>query len=80
MTADLRALYPRDTEERAVVRPLSRARSKSRYDRARLAAGALTARVRAERRSRRLGSRSLPHAVAVPGSPTPRLRPDRADR
>ncbi|MET8594773.1 conjugal transfer protein TraA, partial [Streptomyces sp. NPDC005078] len=32
------------------------------------------------RRSRRLGSRSRPHTVAVPTAPTPRLRPDRADR
>ncbi|MFE5098138.1 hypothetical protein ACFRCI_50015 [Streptomyces sp. NPDC056638] len=63
-----------------MVRPLTRARSKSRYERARLAAGALTTQVRAERRSRRLGSRSLPHTVAVPGSSTLQLRPDRANR
>ncbi|MGW1736719.1 MobF family relaxase [Streptomyces sp. NPDC001999] len=80
MTADLRALYPRETEDQAVVRPLTRARSKSRYERARLAAGVLTTGVRAERRSRRLDSRPLPHSVAVPASPTPRLRPHRADR
>ncbi|MET7636199.1 MobF family relaxase [Streptomyces sp. NPDC001773] len=80
MTADLRALYPRDTEDQAVLRPLTRNRSAPPYERARLAAGALTARVHAVRRSRRLGSRSRPHTVAVPTAPTPRLRPDRADR
>ncbi|QPI62322.1 relaxase domain-containing protein [Streptomyces malaysiensis subsp. malaysiensis] len=78
MTADLRALYPRDTEDQAVVRPLTRARAKSPYERARLAAGALTARVHAVRRSRRLNSRSLPHAVA-PVGPLPRSRLDRSE-
>ncbi|MFD3932634.1 MobF family relaxase [Streptomyces sp. NPDC058614] len=79
MTADLRALYPHDTEDRAVVRPLTRARSAPRYERARLAAGALTARVHAIRRSRRLGSRSRPHAVAVPVGPPPGSRRDRGE-
>ncbi|MET4922970.1 MobF family relaxase, partial [Streptomyces sp. PSRA5] len=80
MTADLRALYPRDTEDQAVLRPLTRNRTASRYERARLAAGALTARVNAARRSRRLGSRTLPHTVTVPATPAPRRRPDRTDR
>lgn len=71
MTADLRALYPRETGDQAVVRPLTRARSRPRYERARLAAAALTARVHAERRSRRLNSRSLP-PTAVPAGPPPR--------
>lgn len=31
MTADLRALYPREIEDQAVVRPLTRTRSKSRW-------------------------------------------------
>ncbi|MFD5065414.1 MobF family relaxase [Streptomyces sp. NPDC058394] len=44
MTADLRALYPHDTEDQAVLRPLTRNRSAPPYERARLAAGALTAR------------------------------------
>ena len=79
MTADLRALYPNDIEDQAVIRPLTRARSASRYDKARLAAGALTARVNVVRRSHRLGSRSLPHAVAVPAGPPPRSRRDRGE-
>ncbi|MGW0394035.1 hypothetical protein ACWDYJ_24755 [Streptomyces sp. NPDC003042] len=37
-------------------RPLTRARSASLYERARLAADALASQVRAERRTRRLGS------------------------
>ncbi|MFJ5779937.1 MobF family relaxase [Streptomyces sp. NPDC093094] len=68
MTADLRALYPRDTEDQAVLRPLTRKRSASPYERARLAAGALAARVRAARRAERLGSRPRPYAVAMPAS------------
>ncbi|WUX65380.1 relaxase domain-containing protein (plasmid) [Streptomyces sp. NBC_01431] len=81
MTADLRALYPRDTEDQAVLRPLTRSRSASPYERARLAAGALTARIHAARRSDRLGSRSRPHTVAVPAAaPRPRTRPTRMDR
>ncbi|MFE4960525.1 MobF family relaxase [Streptomyces sp. NPDC056653] len=80
MTADLRALCPRDTEDQAVLRPLTRNRCAPPYERARLAAGALTARVQAVRRADRLGSWSLPHTVAVPAAPTSRLRPDRADR
>lgn len=80
MTADLHALYPRDTDDQAVLRPLTRARRKSPYERARIAASALEARVHAVRRSRRLGSRPLPHTVAVPTGPTPRLRLGRAYR
>ncbi|MGX1913626.1 MobF family relaxase [Streptomyces phaeochromogenes] len=79
MTADLRALYPHDIEDQAVIRPLTRARSAPRYEKARLAAGALTARVHAVRRSHRLGSRSLPHTVAVPAGPPPRSRRDRSE-
>ncbi|MET9952422.1 hypothetical protein ABZ135_12860 [Streptomyces sp. NPDC006339] len=45
MTADLRALYPRDTEDQAVLRPLTRSRTAVPYERARLAADALRARV-----------------------------------
>jgi hypothetical protein len=80
MTADLRALYPRDTEDQAVLRPLTRKRTASPYERARLASGALRARVHAVRRADRLGSRSRPHAVAVPAAPRSRLRPPRTDR
>ncbi|GED90127.1 MobF family relaxase [Streptomyces sp. 6-11-2] len=80
MTADLRTLYPRDTEDQAVLRPLTRARTKSPYDRARLAAGALTAQVHAVRRAHRLGSRTRPHPVAAPAAPRPRPRPFRSDR
>ncbi|PLW73788.1 conjugal transfer protein TraA, partial [Streptomyces sp. DJ] len=39
MTADLRALYPSDTEDQAVLRPLTRRRTAPLYERARLAAG-----------------------------------------
>ncbi|MEV8204244.1 MobF family relaxase [Streptomyces sp. NPDC079189] len=80
MTADLRALYPRDTEDQAVLRPLTRNRTASPYERARLAAGALTARVHVVRRADRLTSRARPHTVTVPAASTSRLRPDRADR
>ncbi|MGV9933959.1 hypothetical protein ACWDY4_25790 [Streptomyces olivaceoviridis] len=66
MTAGLRALYPRDTEDQAVLRPLTRNRSAPLYERARLAAGALTARVRAARRADRLGSRTRPHPSRPP--------------
>jgi hypothetical protein len=76
MTADLRSLYPGETDDQAVVRPLTRNRTVSRYERARLASAALTARVRAERRSRRLTSRSLPPA-ATPAGPPPRPGLDR---
>ncbi|MFI7020943.1 hypothetical protein [Streptomyces sp. NPDC050164] len=38
MTADLRALYPHDIEDQAVIRPLTGARSAARYEKARLAA------------------------------------------
>ncbi|MET8615874.1 MobF family relaxase [Streptomyces misionensis] len=72
MTADLRALYPGDTLDQAVLRPLTRSCTATQYERARLAADALAARVRAARRAERLGSRPRPHAVAVPAS---RLRP-----
>ncbi|MFJ6250672.1 MULTISPECIES: MobF family relaxase [unclassified Streptomyces] len=72
MTADLHALYPRDTEDQAVLRPLTRNRSATPYQRARLAAGALTARVHAARRADRLNSRPRPHTVAVPTTLSPR--------
>nr|WP_078877181.1 MULTISPECIES: MobF family relaxase [Streptomyces] len=68
MTADLRALYPSDTEDQAVLRPLTRSRTAPQYERARMAAGALAARVRAAWRAERLGSRPRPHAVAVPAA------------
>ncbi|MGP3635332.1 MobF family relaxase [Streptomyces sp. 24-1644] len=80
MTADLFALYPRDTEDQAVLRPLTRKRTAPPYERARLAAGALTARVHAVRRSDRLGSRARPHTVAVSGASRSRLRSSRPDR
>ncbi|WP_437076489.1 MobF family relaxase [Streptomyces sp. enrichment culture] len=79
-TADLRALYPRDTEDQAVLRPLTRKRTAPPYERARLAAGALAARVHAVRRAERLGSRPRPHVVAVPAASRLRLRPFRAGR
>ncbi|MFE7854445.1 MobF family relaxase [Streptomyces sp. NPDC057403] len=75
MTANLRALYPRDTEDQAVLRPLTRKRSAPPYERARLAAGALAARVRAARRAERLGSRPRRYAVAVPASRSSHPRP-----
>ncbi|MFD4376834.1 hypothetical protein [Streptomyces sp. NPDC058486] len=68
MTADLRALYPRDTEDQAVLRPLTRNRTAAPYERARLAAGALAARVHAARRAERLASRPRPYTVAVPAA------------
>ncbi|GAA3163766.1 MobF family relaxase [Streptomyces ramulosus] len=80
MTADLRALYPYDTEDQAVLRPLTRRRAAAPYERARLAAGALAARVRAARRAERLGSRPRPYAVAVPAASRPRPRPFRTGR
>ncbi|RAJ48560.1 conjugative relaxase-like TrwC/TraI family protein [Streptomyces sp. KhCrAH-43] len=80
MTADLRALYPGDTEDQAVLRPLTRNRTAAPYERARLAAGALAARVRAARRAERLGSRSRPDAVAVPAIWRSRPRPFRTGR
>ncbi|MFC7936099.1 MobF family relaxase [Streptomyces sp. NPDC057387] len=80
MTADLRALYPRDTEDQAVLRPLTRRRTATQYERARLAAGALAARVRAVRRAERLGSRPRPYAVAVPAASRLHPRPFRAGR
>ncbi|WP_234342207.1 MobF family relaxase [Streptomyces leeuwenhoekii] len=80
MTADLRALYPSDTEDQAVLRPLTRKRSAPQYERARFAAGALAARVRAARRAERLGSRRLPYAVAVPAASRSHPGPFRTDR
>ncbi|MFE5560329.1 hypothetical protein [Streptomyces sp. NPDC056544] len=80
MTADLRALSPHDTEDQAVLRPLTRNRSATLYERARLAAGALTARVDAARRAERLHSRTRPRTVAVPTTPRPNLRSGRAER
>ncbi|MFD3939902.1 hypothetical protein ACFWSF_34160 [Streptomyces sp. NPDC058611] len=63
-----------------MLRHLTRNRSASPYERARLAAGALTARVHAARRADRLNSRARPHTVAVPTTPSPNLRPGRAGR
>lgn len=80
MTADLRALYPRDTEDHAVLRPLTRKRTAPPYERARLAADALRVRAQAVRRADRLGSRSRSHTVAVPAAPRSRPRPTRTDR
>ncbi|MFF3934205.1 MobF family relaxase [Streptomyces hirsutus] len=80
MTADLRALYPRDTEDQAVLRPLTRKRTASPYERARLAADALAARVHAVRRAERLGSRARPRTVAVPAASRSRPRPFRTGR
>ncbi len=80
MTADLRALYPRDTEDQAVLRPLTRNRTAPPYERARIAADALAARVRAARRAERLGSRPRPYAVAVPAALGSRPRPFRDGR
>ncbi|MFD4756406.1 MobF family relaxase [Streptomyces sp. NPDC058426] len=80
VTADLRALYPRDTDDQAVVRPLTRNRMLPLYARARRAAGALSARVQAVRRSERLGSRARPHTVAVPGASRSGPRLSRTDR
>ncbi|MGW0538094.1 MobF family relaxase [Streptomyces sp. NPDC003032] len=77
MTADLRALYPRDTEDQAVLRPLTRKRTAPRYERARLAADALAARVHAVRRAERLGSHTRPRTVAVPAASRSRPRPFR---
>ncbi|MFJ5266671.1 MobF family relaxase [Streptomyces sp. NPDC088387] len=77
MTADLRALYPSDTEDQAVLRPLTRRRTAPQYERARLAAGALAARVRAARRAERLGSRPRPYAVTVPAASRSHPRPFR---
>ncbi|MFD3484906.1 MobF family relaxase [Streptomyces sp. NPDC058665] len=80
MTADLHALYPRDTDHQAVLRPLTRHRTLPPYARARLAAGALKARVHAARRAERLGSRARPHTVAVPGTWRSGPRLSRTDR
>ncbi|MFH9983713.1 MobF family relaxase [Streptomyces sp. NPDC017179] len=75
MTADLRALYPHDTEDQAVLRPLTRNRTAPPYERARLAAGALAARVNAARRAERLNSRTRPRTVAVPAASRSHSRP-----
>lgn len=75
MTADLRALYPRDTDDQAVLRPLTRKRTAPPYERARLAAGALAARVNAARRAERLSSRTRPRTVAVPATSSSHQRP-----
>jgi hypothetical protein len=69
MTADLRALYPRDTEDQAVLRPLTRKRTAPPYERARLAADALAARVHAVRRAERLGP--VPDRAPRTRSPSP---------
>ncbi|MFD5888732.1 MobF family relaxase [Streptomyces sp. NPDC060334] len=72
MTADLRALYPHDNGDQAVLRALTRKRSASPYERACLAAAALTARVHALRRADRLNSRPRPRNVTVPATLSPR--------
>ncbi|MFB9540055.1 MULTISPECIES: MobF family relaxase [Streptomyces] len=77
MTADLRALYPRDTEDQAVLRPLTRKRTAPPYERARIAADALRVRAQAVRRADRLGSRTRPRTVAVPATSRSRPRPFR---
>jgi hypothetical protein len=67
MTADLRALYPRDTEDQAVLRPLTRRRTAAPYERARLAASVLAARVHATRRAERPASpASSPAPASAP--------------
>lgn len=75
MTADLRALYPRDTEDQAVLRPLTRKRTAPPYERARLAADALKVRAQAVRRADRLGSRTRPRTVAVAAASRSHPRP-----
>ncbi|MGW5098157.1 MobF family relaxase [Streptomyces nodosus] len=80
MTADLRALYPRDTEDQAVLRPLTRKRSVPQYERARLAAGALATRVHAARRAERLSSRIRSRVVAVPAALRSHPRPFHSGR
>lgn len=76
MTADLRALYPRDTEDQAVLRPLTRNRTAAPYEQARLAAGALWPPRSTQRGVRSaLGSRPRPYAVAVPATSRPHPRP-----
>jgi len=77
MAAGLRALYPRDTENQAVLRTLTRKRTATPYERARLAADALAARVHAARRAERLGSRARPRTVAVPAASRSHPRPFR---
>jgi hypothetical protein len=63
-----------------VLCPLTRKRTAPTYERARLAAGALTARIHVVRRADRLGSRTRQHAVAVPTASRTRARPSRTDR
>ncbi|MFI9419100.1 hypothetical protein [Streptomyces werraensis] len=75
MTADLRALYLRDTEDQAVLRPLTRRRTVAQYERARLAADALKVRAQAVRRADRLSSRTRPPTVAVPAASRSHPRP-----
>ncbi len=89
MTADLRALYPRDTEDQAVLRPLTRNRSAAPYERARLAADVLSLRVQALRRGppglptpaahRRRARRFEVAPAAVPLGPQGRPRPGAGD-
>jgi conjugative relaxase-like TrwC/TraI family protein len=81
MTADLRALYPGGTEDQAVLRLLTHRRAVAPYERARFAAGALAARVRAARRAERAVSWPRPYAVAVPAASRPsHARPFRDGR
>lgn len=60
-----------------MLRPLTRKRTAPPYERARLAAGALAARVNAARRAERLGSRTRPRTVAVPATSSSHPRPFR---
>ncbi|MFF5443240.1 MobF family relaxase [Streptomyces achromogenes] len=76
----LHDLYPHETEDEAVLRPLTRNRTAPPYERARLAAGALAARVHAVRRADRLGSRTRPRTVAVPAASGPSPWPLRTGR
>ncbi|MGW3683829.1 hypothetical protein [Streptomyces prasinus] len=75
MTAHLHALYPRDTEDQAILRPLTCKRIALPYERARLTADALRVRAQAVRRADRLGSRTRPRTVAVTAASRSRPRP-----
>lgn len=68
MTADLRALYLRDADDQAVLCLLTRKRAAAPYERARLAADALTARLK------------FRVTYRAPGLPRPAVRRRRAHR
>lgn len=63
-----------------MLRPLTRKRTASPYERARLAADALRIRAQAVRRADRLSSRTRPRTVAVPAASRSRPRPFHSDR